>query len=205
MDSETERVRRLQDRGARHYDRQIGFVERGLLGEGRPWVCGQARGDVLELAVGTGRNLPYYPPGITITGVELSRKMLALAQARAASLGLQPDLRLGDAQALDRPDRRFDTVVCTLGLCTIPDAGRAVAEAHRVLKPGGQLLLLEHVRSPLRAVLAIQRALEPLTVRLAGDHLTREPLDHLRAVGFTLQHVERSRLGLVERVHALRS
>jgi ubiquinone/menaquinone biosynthesis C-methylase UbiE len=205
VNRETERVRRLQDRAAPHYDRQIGVVERALLGDGRAWVCGQARGDVLELAVGTGRNLPYYPESVTLTGVELSGQMLARARARARELGREADLRLGDAQALELPDGSFDTVVCTLGLCTIPDPGRAVAEAHRVLRAGGRLLLLEHVRSPHRPVRAVQRALEPVAVRLAADHLTREPLEHLRAVGFAIQQVERSRLGLVERVRAFRS
>jgi hypothetical protein len=71
-----------------------------------------------------------------------------------------------------------------------------------VLRPGGLLLLLEHVRSPRRPVRALQRALEPLAVRFAADHLTREPLDDVRAVGFAIEHVERSRMGVIERVRA---
>jgi len=197
-------VRRLQDRAAPHYDREIALVERALLGDGRAWVCGQARGHVLELALGTGRNLPYYPAGVTLTGIELSGEMLAQARARARELARQADLRLGDAQALELPDRSFDPIVCTLGLCTISDPGRAVAEAHRVLRPCGRLLLLEHVRSQHLAVRAVQRALEPVTVRVAADHLTREPLEYLHAAGFAIEHVERSRLGLVQRVRAVR-
>src|SRR5438094_230216 len=108
MNGETERVRRLQDRAAPHYDRQIGLVERALLADGRAWVCGQARGQVLELALGTGRNLPYYPAGVTLTGIELSRQMLALARAR--DLDRKAELRLGDAQAIELPDCSFDTV-----------------------------------------------------------------------------------------------
>jgi SAM-dependent methyltransferase len=94
-------------------------------------------------------------------------------------------------------------VVCTLGLCTIPDPRRAVAEARRVLRPGGHLLLLEHVRSPVRTVRVIERPLEPPpAVRFAADHLTREPLDYLRTEGFEIERLERSKWGIVERVSA---
>lgn len=87
-----------------------------------------------------------------------------------------------------------------MSLCTIPDAGAAVAEAHRVLRPGGRFLLLEHVRSPLLPVRLAQRLLDPLFVRFAGDHLLREPLEQLRAAGFDVERLERAKLGIVERV-----
>lgn len=201
-EAETDRVRRIQDRTAPKYDRQIGLFERVLFAGGRQWVCGQVEGEVLELAVGTARNLAHYPPAVRVTGVELSSEMLAIAQRRAQELGRDADLRLGDAQALEFPDASFDTVTCTLALCTIPDPRRAVAEARRVLRPGGRLLLLEHVRSPVRAVRAVQRLLEPLAVRFDADHLTREPLEYLAAEGFAIEHVERSKWGIVERVSA---
>jgi len=201
-EAETDRVRRIQDRTAPKYDRQIGFFDRVLFAGGRQWVCGQVEGEVLELAVGTARNLAHYPPAVRVTGVELSSEMLAIAQRRAQELGRDADLRLGDAQALEFPDASFDTVTCTLALCTIPDPRRAVAEARRVLRPGGRLLLLEHVRSPVRAVRAVQRLLEPLAVRFDADHLTREPLEYLAAEGFAIEHVERSKWGIVERVSA---
>lgn len=200
--AETERVRRLQDREAPRYDRNISIFERILFGDGRQWVCERARGHVLELAVGTARNLPHYPADVTLTAIELSPEMLAIGRRRAEQLGRPVDLRVGDAQALEFPDASFDTVVCTLGLCTIPDPRLAVAEARRVLRPGGKLLLLEHVRSPVRAVRAIERLLEPLAVRFAADHLTREPLDYLRAEGFEIERLKRSKLGIVERVSA---
>ncbi len=200
--TETERVRRLQDRQAPHYDKQIAFFERVLFADGRQWVCRRARGHVLELATGTARNLPYYPPEVTLTGVELSEHMLAIGRGRAEELGRDADLRLGDAQALDFPEESFDTIVCTLGLCTIPDPRRAISEARRMLRPGGHILLLEHVRSPLLPVRLLQRLLEPLAVRLAADHLTREPLDYLAAEGFEIESLERSKWGIVERLSA---
>jgi ubiquinone/menaquinone biosynthesis C-methylase UbiE len=201
-ETETERVRRIQDKTAPRYDRQISFFERVLFGDGRVWVCSQARGDVLEIAAGTARNLPHYPSEVRMTAIELSPEMLAIASQRARELGRDADLRQGDAQALDFPDQSFDTVVCTLGLCTIPDDRQAVREAHRVLRPTGRFLLMEHVRSPSAPVRAVQRLLDPLTVRFEADHLLREPLDHLRAEGFEIERVERSKWGIVERVAA---
>jgi ubiquinone/menaquinone biosynthesis C-methylase UbiE len=199
---ETERVRGVQDKQAGSYDRQMNFFDRVLFGGGREWVCSQAQGRALEIAAGTGRNLQHHRADVELTGIELSPEMLAIAQRRAEELGREADLRIGDAQDLDFPDASLDSVVCTLALCTIPDDRAAVAEAYRVLRPGGRFLLLEHVRSPITAVRLVQRMLEPLTIRFEADHLTREPLDHLVAEGFEVEAVERSKWGIVERIAA---
>jgi ubiquinone/menaquinone biosynthesis C-methylase UbiE len=199
---ETERVRGVQDKQAPRYDRQMNFFDRVLFAGGREWACSRAEGQVLEIAVGTGRNLPHHRDDIELTGIELSPEMLAIAQQRAKELGREADLRIGDAQDLEFPDASFDSVVCTLALCTIPDDRAAVAEAYRVLRPGGRLLLLEHVRSPAAPVRLVQRMLEPLTIRFEADHLTREPLDHLAAEGFEVEELERSKWGIVERIAA---
>src|SRR3954451_11463547 len=140
--AEAERVRRIQDKEAPRYDRQISFFERLLFGGGREWVCSQAEGEVLELAAGTGRNLPFYPRGVRLTAIEFSPAMLEIARDPARRLGLDADLRLGNAEALEFPDESFDTVTCTLSLCTIPDDRAAVAEAARVLRPGGRFVAL---------------------------------------------------------------
>ena len=199
---ETERIRRLYEKEAPKYDRTMGRWDRILFGGTREWVCGQASGEVLEIAIGTARNLPFYPADVQLTGVELSPAMIELARQRAAELGREVKLRLGDAEALEFPDASFDTVVCTYALCTIPDDRAAVREAKRVLRPGGKFLLAEHVRSPNPLVRAIERAIEPLAVRLDGDHLTREPLEHHQAEGFVVETVKRSKLGIVELVAA---
>jgi ubiquinone/menaquinone biosynthesis C-methylase UbiE len=162
---ETDRIHGIYERYARTYDAAIRVTEELLLGDGRAWLCGQARGDVLEIAIGTGRNFPYYPSGVHLTGIDVSPAMLDKARERAAALGMEADLRAGDAQALDFPDASFDTVICARSLCTIPDDRKAVEEAHRVLRPGGQLRLLEHVRSPNPRVRAVERFLDPHYVR----------------------------------------
>jgi ubiquinone/menaquinone biosynthesis C-methylase UbiE len=198
---ETERVRRIYDRVAGRYDGAERW-ERRVFGANARELVREARGDVLELAVGTGRNLPLYPPEARVTGIELSAAMLARARARAAAGEIDAELRQGDAQELPFADASFDTVVCTFSLCTIPDDRRALAEARRVLRPDGTLLLVEHVRSPNRLVRALERLADPVLRRVAGDHLLRDPLDHLADAGFTVERVERSRAGLLERVRA---
>ncbi len=199
---ETGRIRSLYEKQAPKYDRQMRLFERVLFSGGREWVCSQAQGEVLEIAIGTGRNLGHYQNEVSLTGVEFSPAMLEIARQRAQRLGREFDLRVGDAQALDFPDASFDAVVCTLALCTIPDDRAAVAEVKRVLRPGGRFLLLEHVRSPNPAVRLGQRLLEPLMLRFEGDHLLREPIEHLAAEGFEVEQLLRSKLGIVERIAA---
>ncbi len=196
---ETERVRDFYERAARDYDRWMRGFDHLLLGDGRARLCPRATGRTLEVAIGTGRNLPFYPRDVELTGIDLSPAMLAVA--RRSAEGRSVDLRIGDAASLEFPNEAFDTVVFTLCLCTIPDERRALAEAHRVLRPGGRLLLLEHVRSPIAPVRWVQRLLDPL-FRLASDHILRDPLDHLASLGFEIEECHRYRWGIVEEVVA---
>lgn len=197
-------LREVWDRYAPRYDRDIGFFERVLFDGGREWVCSQASGAVLEVAIGTGRNLEHYPAGVEVTGLDLSPVMLGIARERAASLSREVSLHEGDAQALPFADASFDTVVCTLGLCGVPDEHEAIAEMHRVLRPGGKLLLLDHVGSHHRLVHFGQSMLEKLSVRMCGDYQTRRPLLLLEQAGFVVHRQERLKLGSVERVAAVK-
>lgn len=128
--------------------------------------------------------------------------MAELGRRRATELGREIDLRVGDAERLEFADESFDTGVCTYGLCTIPDDAAAIREAERVLRPGGKLLLAEHVRSPNPIVRTIERIVDPIAHRLGGDHMLREPLEHLSAEGFEIDEVERRKAGFVELVAA---
>ena len=201
-EAETARVRAIWEREAPHYDRVISWCERLLFTGEREWVGGRVTGEVLEVAVGTGRNLPYYPSGIKLSGIDFSPAMLALAGARADELGMEVDLQVADAQKLPYEGDSFDCVVCTLSLCSIPDHVAAIDEISRVLRDEGKLVMVEHVRSPRRPVHIIQRALEPLTVRLGGDHLTRDPAALLEGHGFLVETLVRLKWGIIERVVA---
>ncbi|MCI4066882.1 class I SAM-dependent methyltransferase [Micromonospora sp. R77] len=202
--SADEKQRRVWDRHAAGYDRQMSVLERRFLRDSRQWVGEQAHGDTLEVAIGTGRNLPHYPRDVRLTGVELSPNMLAIARRRAADLGREVDLRLGTAHRLDFPDGTFDTVVCTLSLCAIPDERRAVAEMARVLRPGGLLLLVDHVVGATRPVRALQRLIELVSVPTAGEHFRRRPLHQVEAVGLRVERQERFARGVIERLAARR-
>ncbi|UJW29952.1 methyltransferase domain-containing protein [Saccharothrix sp. AJ9571] len=199
-----DRLREKWDKYAPRYDRDIGFFEWVQFGGGREWVCSQAHGDVLDVAVGTGLNLAFYPDAVRLTGIDFSPAMLKLARTRAAELGREIDLREGDAQALPFPDASFDTVVCTLGLCGFPDERAAIIEMHRVLRPNGTLLLLDHVGSHHRLIRAGQWLLEKLTVRMLGDYQTRRPLPLVEEAGLIIQRQERLKAGTVERVAAVK-
>ena len=160
-----QRLRRYWDKHAGSYERQMGFFDRHLFVGSRDWVCSRATGQVLEVAVGTGLNLAHYPGGVQLTGVDQSPAMLQIARDRARLLGLAADLRQGDAQALEFPGASFDTVVCTFSLCAIPDDRKAVAEMARVLRPGGLLLLADHVEASPWPARAAQALIELISVR----------------------------------------
>lgn len=196
------RLRRRWDRQAGEYDRAMGFLDRHLFGDTREWVCSRADGDVLEVAVGTGLNLAHYPEGVRLTGVEWSPAMLEIARNRARRLGSDSDLRLGDAQALEFPDGRFDAVVCTFSLCAIPDERRALAEIDRVLRPEGQLLLADHVVASRWYVRVVQRLIDLVSVPLGGEHFRRRPIRLVREMGYRIEEHDRFKLGIVERLTA---
>jgi ubiquinone/menaquinone biosynthesis C-methylase UbiE len=198
----TAKQRRVWDTAASGYDRQIALFERVLLGGGREWLGQRARGRLLEVAIGTGRNLPYYPDGVQLTGVDLSPAMLSHARTLAAEIGRHVDAHEGDAARLPFADGSFDTVVCALALCSIPDPSQALAEMHRVLVPGGRLLLVDHIGSSWPPIYALQWLVERVTIRLAGEYFTRRQRDAVVATGFELVETERLKAGMVERVHA---
>jgi ubiquinone/menaquinone biosynthesis C-methylase UbiE len=194
----TARTRWLYDRYAERYDRDTGWYDRVMLGTARQAVCSQARGQVLEVAIGTGRNLPFYPTDVAVTGVDLSWRMLAGARGRAEELDVDVQLCLADAQALPFRDACFDTVVCTLGLSSIPDDHAAITQMYRILRTGGLLLLLGHVASRHRLVRAAQSVVQRYSQRMTGDQQLRQTLPLVEAAGFRVDRRTLRRAGIIE-------
>lgn len=203
-DKQTQRQRTVWQKAAARYDRAMEPLERGVLAGSREWIAERAHGRVLEVAIGTGRSLEFYAPGIELTGVDLSPAMLRRARRRARELGLTPIFKAADAEQLPFDDAAFDTVVCALGLCSIPRPDVAVAEMARVLVPGGTLLLLDHIRSSWPPVVALQWLLERVTILTAGEHFTRRQLPVVRAAGLEVTETERLKAGTIERIRAIR-
>ena len=186
-DRDPEVVRRFYDRFAHSYDLWMRAMEALAFGRWRRLLWSKVRGaNVLEIGVGTGANFRYYPPGVAVTAIDVSEGMLAQARDKAREQGLAVDLRLTDAQALDFPDASFDTVVATLVFCTVPDPVLGLREVRRVCKPGGQVLLLEHVLSRNQPWRGLMRRLNPLAVRMGGENIDRETAENVRKAGLTV-------------------
>lgn len=196
-----DRIRRHWDRQSAGYDDKMGRAER-MFGDTRSWICRQATGEVLEVAVGTGLNLGLYPEQAVLTGLDLSPAMLDVARRRAVSLGRGVDLRVGDAQRLEFADASFDTVVCTFGLCAVPDDAGAVEQMVRVLRPGGLLLLADHVVSTSAPIRFLQSVAELYSVRVENEHFRRRPIRHVEAAGLAVEGHDRFTQGIVERLAA---
>lgn len=202
--SRPQRLRRAWDRHANSYDRSMAFAERRLFADTRDWVVRRARGRTLEVAIGTGLNLPHYRTNLDLVGVEWSAAMLTLATRRAATLGQPVRLVQGDAAALPFPAETFDSVVCTFGLCAVPDDSQVLAESVRVLRPGGRLLLADHVASSVAPVRGLQAMADLVTVPWQGEHFRRRPADLLPGLGLVVEESDRFRLGVIERLAAVK-
>jgi ubiquinone/menaquinone biosynthesis C-methylase UbiE len=204
--SETTRIQGIYDARAATYDRSLGITERLALGALRQRYGSLLRGEVLDVAIGTGRSLPFYSPEVTrAVGVDLSLPMLRIARQRAAALGRSISLVQADAEALPFAAASFDTVALSLALCTIPNPSRALVELARVCRPRGRIVLLEHVLSPTRPVALAQRLLSPAHERAMGCHLDRKTVALARELGLDVLEEEQRLFGIFRLVVAQRS
>ncbi len=201
---ERRRVAAIYDRLAPDYDRMEGAVERTLMGRAMRAALGaELRGSVLEVGIGSGRNFPYYDETVTrVVGVDLSTGMLREARRAASDVGRPIVLARMDAEHLAFPDASFDSVVTSLSLCTVADPARALREMARVCTPGGRVVLLEHVLSPVWPVAWLQRLVAPLQMRAMGCHLDRATIELVRELGFTIDSERRRFFGVFRLVVA---
>jgi ubiquinone/menaquinone biosynthesis C-methylase UbiE len=162
-------------------------------------TIGQAYGIVLEVGAGGWQNFPFYDADrvLRVGATEPDEAMLTVARPRLATAPVPITLTRAAVEALPFPDAHFDSVVATLVFCSVPDAGRGLREIWRVLKPGGTLLLLEHVRAQGKGAAWVQDALVPLTSRLAGNcHWNRDTRQAVLSAGFLLTQERKARGGL---------
>jgi len=158
----------------------------------RERVLADAEGRVLEVGIGSGLNLPFYRHTVErVFGIDPSGSLLGRAFRAGKASAVPVELIEGSAEAVPLEDRTVDTVVTTWTLCSIPDAGRALAEMRRVLRPGGRLLFVEHGRAPDAGVQSWQDRLTPLWMRCAGGcHLNRAIGELVEAGGFRIERLE---------------
>jgi phosphatidylethanolamine/phosphatidyl-N-methylethanolamine N-methyltransferase len=190
--SATDAARRRYQRISPFYDLMGGVSERRF----NPWrtkLWSQVAGlHVLEVGVGTGKNIPFYPAGISITGIDLTPGMLQRAQKRVGELRLSSRVEylLGDVQQLDFADNYFDSAVATFVFCSVPDPVLGLRELKRVVKPSGHVLLLEHMRSPNPLLGAAMDFLNPLMLRMMGANINRQTVENVRKAGLEIEHIE---------------
>ena len=192
------------DRFALWYDVAEGVPDLLGIRKLRQRVLRQASGRVLEVAVGTGKNLRYYPRGCRIIAVDLSREMLNIAQKRAATLSMNVSFLLADAEALPFSHESFDTVVSSLSTCTFPDPVAALKEMARVCRPEGRVLLLEHGRSDREWLGRWQDRHADQFAKPLGCHWNREPLELVRQTGLKVYRAKRNFFGIFQQIESLK-
>jgi ubiquinone/menaquinone biosynthesis C-methylase UbiE len=178
------------------YDRVMEGTEKAMLRGKREELLGAVSGRVLEIGGGTGANLPFYGPAVEeLVITEPEEPMARRLEQKLSAYSLPARVVRAPAEQLPFESGTFDVVVSTLELCTVTDPERAVAEIHRLLKPGGRLLFLEHVLADEPGLARWQNRLEGLQVRIGhGCHPNRATLDTIRGAGFSVQDVAHERL-----------
>ncbi len=202
-DKATEVVRKRYDRMASVFDLMEAFTERRRFGEWRKILWNKIEnGRILEVGVGTGKNFPYYPAGAEITAIDFSHKMLERARKKAQEQGSKVRLLQMDAQHLEFPDSSFDTVVATFVFCSVPDPIQGLKEVSRVCKPGGKVILLEHVLSANRIIALLMNLANPIVVRIMGANINRRTVENVALSGLVVEKVTDLGSGIFKLIEA---
>jgi protein-L-isoaspartate O-methyltransferase len=181
--SEDKAEARRYDRVAWRYDLLEAPMERMFFSRLRKELLSGVSGKVLEVGVGTGKSLPYYPDGVEPVGIDISPKMLAKAKKRAGSLGMDVDLRVMDVENLQFPDGTFDFIVVTFVFCSAGDPVKGLRELARVVTDDGKILMLEHVRS---------------------ENINRRTVENVRAAGLEVVSVQSRGPKILKKIVAVR-
>ncbi|TPQ27709.1 class I SAM-dependent methyltransferase [Methylomonas koyamae] len=201
----SEQIKRRYDRLAPWFDSLEGILEGLLFRRLRKKLWSQAGGNhILEVGVGTGKNFGFYPDGARITGIDFSPKMLEQAQRKRQRQQIAVDLTQMDVQALDYADNSFDTVIASFVFCSVPKPRRGLKELYRVCKPGGQVLLLEHVLSSNRYMAFMMNLLNPLIVRTLGANINRETLKNVQACPFRNVYIDPASSDMIKLIRAVK-
>jgi phosphatidylethanolamine/phosphatidyl-N-methylethanolamine N-methyltransferase len=198
----TAETRRRYDRIAPIYDAMEWMMEWRARRWRRELWSRVGPGRILELGIGTGKNIRYYPAGRDIVAMDISERMLARARRRAERFGADVRLELGDVQRLSYPDASFDVAVATFLFCSVPDPILGLCEVRRVLRPGGQLLLLEHVLSSRPLLRRLMRWLDPVPFHIWGAHINRNTVETVHEAGFVGVQVTDRWLDVVKQIEA---
>jgi ubiquinone/menaquinone biosynthesis C-methylase UbiE len=180
---------------AAFYDKMLASIEKKVLGRRREALLAGLTGRVLDVGAGTGVNIPYFKSAATVVLAEPDGAMRAKMDAKLSKASVPVETSGAPAEKLPFPDESFDAAVCTLVLCTVANPEQALSEIHRVLRPGGTLVVLEHVEAPEDAKLhKWQRRIGPVWTKMAaGCVLTRDTASTVEKAGFTFSSLENLR------------
>lgn len=203
LDPGTAVTRKRYDRIAPVYDLVEWGMELRFANWRRELWSRLAGGRILEVGVGTGKNLRFHPTAAEVTAIDLSPGMLWRAHRRTEKLGSQARLEIADVQRLPYEDQTFDAAVATFVFCSVPDPVRGLREVRRVLKPGGRLLMVEHVLSEFPGLRRVMRWLDPVPFHIWGAHIDRETVNSVKAAGFKVNEATNLSLDTVKRIEAV--
>ena len=185
MNADTLTIKKRYDRIAPYYEVMEAMLEGLFFKRWRQRLWQRVDGHhILEVGVGTGKNFEFYPKNARITAIDFSPEMLKQATHKKAVKNVAVELDLMDVQRLYFADNSFDTVIATFVFCSVPMPLKGLKELHRVCKPGGQVLLLEHVLSSHRLLAALMQRINPLVVKLVGANINRNTVKHVKSCGF---------------------
>lgn len=199
-DIHTERIRKRYERVSRIYDFLEKPMENMAMGEWRREMVKELQGKVLEIGIGTGKNIEYYPDSLDITAIDFSQRMIDKASLKVEKLNKDVKLLVMDAQNMEFEDNTFDTVFTTCVFCSVPDPVLGLKEIKRVCKREGKIILLEHVKSEQKVIGVLMDLFNPLVVNLYGANINRNTVKNVEKAGFINIKVENIWKDIVKRI-----